>query len=32
MPTIVDRPDPERAQLAALCRELGLSRAEWSGR
>ena len=28
MPTIVDRPDPERAQLAALCRERGLSRAE----
>jgi len=41
MRTIVDLPDPERAQLDALCRERGLSRvealqqalrAEWSGR
>jgi hypothetical protein len=28
MRTIVDLPDPERAQLDALCRERGLSRAE----
>ncbi len=28
MRTIVDLPDPERAQLDALCRQRGLSRAE----
>ncbi|MFM7265066.1 MAG: ribbon-helix-helix domain-containing protein [Cyanobium sp.] len=28
MRTIVDLPDPERAQLDALCRKMGLSRAE----